>query len=200
VSGNLIRACEPTKLREPPVVGAATYAAVETLRDGLRVEIRALQQRDRAGFLAAVAHTSCESLYSRFFYVKRGFTERETDYFLNVDFIDHVALVAVVEEAGRSVIVGGARYIVQRPGTAEVAFTVVDQYQGLGIGTALMRHLSVIAHTARLRELIAEVLPWNEAMLKVLARSGFPLETKRESDVIHVALTLNPTPPQTAPQ
>jgi RimJ/RimL family protein N-acetyltransferase len=172
---------------------AATYAAAETLRDGLRVEIRALRQDDRAELLAAVGRTSRESLYLRFFSVKRGFTDRETDYFLNIDFVDHVALVAVLEEDGRPVIVGGARYIVMRPGTAEAAFTVVDEYQGLGIGTALLRHLTGIARVAGLRELIADVLPGNAAMLKVFAKGGLPLSMARESDVVRVALSLDAT-------
>jgi GNAT superfamily N-acetyltransferase len=175
------------------MVEAATYSAVETLRDGRRVDIRALRRDDRAELLAAVGRTSLESLYRRFFHVKRGFTEQETAFFLDIDFVDHVALVAVVEEASRPVIVGGARYIVLRSGKAEVALTVIDQYQGQGIGAALMRHLAGIARDAGLRELIADVLPGNDAMLKVFAKSGFPLRTKPESDVVHVALRLDAT-------
>jgi GNAT superfamily N-acetyltransferase len=175
------------------MVEAATFSAVETLRDGRRVAIRALRQDDRAELLAAVGRTSRESLYRRFFSVKRGFTEQETAYFLNIDFVDHVALVAVVEEGSRPVIVGGARYIVLQPGKAEVAFTVIDQYQGQGIGAALMRHLAGIAQGAGLRELIADVLPENHAMLMVFAKSGLPLRTKRESDVVHVVLRLDAT-------
>ena len=52
--------------------------------------------------------------------MKRGLTEQEVAYFLNIDFVDHVALVAVLEEANRPVIVGGARYIVLESGKAEV--------------------------------------------------------------------------------
>jgi GNAT superfamily N-acetyltransferase len=174
-------------------VEAATYSAIETLRDGRRVDIRALRQDDRAELLAAVGRTSLQSLYRRFFAVKRGFTEQEVAYFLNIDFVDHVALVAVVEEVSRPVIVGGARYIVLQPGNAEVAFAVIDQYQGQGIGTALMRHLTGIARAVGLRELIADVLPDNDAMLKVFAKSGLPLTTKRESNVMHVALRLDET-------
>jgi GNAT superfamily N-acetyltransferase len=172
---------------------AATYSAVEMLRDGRRVEIRALRQSDRAELLAAVGRTSLESLYRRFFYWKHDFTEQETAYFLNIDFVEHVALVAVVEEAGRPVIVGGARYVVGPPGKAEVAFTVIDPYQGQGIGAALLRHLAGIARGAGLRELIAEVLPGNNAMLKVFAKSGFPISTKGASDVVHVALRFDAT-------
>jgi RimJ/RimL family protein N-acetyltransferase len=169
---------------------AAKYSAVQRLRDGRRGEIRALRPADRTELLAAVARTSTQSLYRRFFTVKRRFSEREIAFFLNVDFINHVALVAVVEEGGRPVIVGGARYVVVRPGAAEVAFAVVDQYQRQGIGAALMHHLAAIACEAGLEELIAEVLPENTPMLKVFEKSGFRLSTSRKPGVVHVTLRL----------
>jgi GNAT superfamily N-acetyltransferase len=170
---------------------AARYSAVEALRDGRSAEIRALRPDDRDDLVAAVGRTSAESLYRRFFAVRRSFTEQETAFFLNVDFVNHVALAAVVEEGGRAVIAGGGRYIVVQPGQAEVAFAVVDQYQGQGIGAALMRHLAAIARAAGLEELIAEVLSDNTPMLKVFEKSGLRLSTKRESQVVHVTLRLS---------
>jgi GNAT superfamily N-acetyltransferase len=174
----------------PAMLEAANYSAFETLRDGRRVEIRALRPDDRADLIAAVARSSAQSLYRRFFAVKRDFSEPEIEFFLNVDFVDHVALVAVVDESGRSVIAGGARYVVVQPGKAEVAFAVVDQYQGQGLGAALMHHLAAIGRGAGLEELIAEVLPDNVPMLKVFEKSGLPLSMKREPQVVHVALRL----------
>jgi len=168
----------------------AKYSVFEPLRDGRRVEIRALRQSDRDALLAAVARTSTESLYRRFFGVKREFTEKEIAFFVNVDFDQHVALVAGVDQAGRQTIVGGGRYIVVRPGTAEVAFAVVDEFQGQGIGGALMRHLTAIARDAGLKEFVAEVLPDNAAMLKVFEKSGLTVTRKREARVVHVALQL----------
>jgi hypothetical protein len=73
------------------------YSTVETLRNGRQVEIRALRPDDEAGFVAAAGRVSAQSLFRRFFAAKRGFTEQEVAFFVNVDFIDHVALVAVVE-------------------------------------------------------------------------------------------------------
>ena len=132
---------------------AANYAAVEVLRDGTRVDIRALRPDDRAAILAAVDHTSERSLYRRFFAARRSFSEREIAFFLNIDFAHHVALVAVVRhDDGGEEIVGGGRYIVLQPGRAEAAFSVVDQFQGRGLGTVLLRHLAVIARDAGLHE------------------------------------------------
>jgi RimJ/RimL family protein N-acetyltransferase len=169
---------------------AAKYSAVERLRNGRRVDIRALRPEHRADLIAAVERSSDKSLYQRFFYPKRNFTAKEVAYFVEVDFVNHVALVAVVEEDGRPVIAGGGRYIIVRPGTGELAFAVVDQYQGQGIGAALMRHLVAIAREAGVRELIADVLADNISMQRVLESSGLPLNAMREAGVVHVSLEL----------
>ena len=166
----------------------ANYSATETVRDGCTVEIRAQRSEDRESMRAAIARSSSGSLYRRFFAVRREFSEKETDYFLGIDFVNHVALVAVANDAGQPTIVGGGRYVVVQPGQAEVAFAIVDAYQGLGIGSALMRHLATLGREAGLRELIAEVLAENVPMLNVFERSGLPISTRREGPVVHVTL------------
>jgi RimJ/RimL family protein N-acetyltransferase len=168
----------------------AKYSELESLRDGRRVEIRGLRPEDRDELLAAVRRIGTDSLYRRFFAVKREFSEEETAFFVNVDFVDHVALIVVVQEDDKPVIAGGGRYIVVNPGQAEVAFAVVDKYQGQGIGSILMRHLVKIARQAGLRELVADVLPDNRQMLKIFAKSGLPTGTKRDSGSVHVTLQL----------
>jgi len=172
------------------MVDAAKYLAFECLRDGRRIKIRALREEDRDDVLAAVERTSTQSLYRRFFGVKRKFTEKEIAFFLNIDFDSHVALVAAAHQDGQHMIVGGGRYVVVRPGTAEVAFVVIDEFQGQGIGAALMRHLITIGRGAELKEFIAEVLPDNMPMLKVFEKSGLSMHTKQEAQVVHVVLEL----------
>ena|SRR5437763_14218574 len=170
---------------------ATDYAAVELLRDGRKVEIRSLRPQDRAALLAAVGRASAESLYRRFFAVRRNFSEQEIDFFVNVDFTNQVALVAVVEEASGPMIIGGGRYVVIEQGKAEVAFAVIDAYQGHGLGSALMHHLAKIGGAAGLKELIAEVLPDNIPMLKVFEKSGLRLAIRREVGVMHISLALD---------
>ncbi len=171
----------------PTMLEAAKYSAMERLRDGRMAEIRALSPEDERGMLAAVDHTSSQSMYRRFFGAKREFSEKERAFFLKVDF---VALVAVVKVAGAPEIAAGGRYIVERPGAAEIAFIVTDDYQGLGIGTALLRHLAILAREAGLKEFTAEVLPENIPMLNTFKKSGLKMSTKRESGAVHVSLEL----------
>jgi GNAT superfamily N-acetyltransferase len=130
----------------------ARYSAVEPLRNGRRIEIRALRPDDRRELLAAVNRTSAQSLYRRFFAARKSFTEKEVAFFLNVDFVSHVALVAVMKENEGQAICGGGRFVVVQPGKAELAFLVVDQYQGQGIGAALLRHLIAIARAAGMHQ------------------------------------------------
>jgi GNAT superfamily N-acetyltransferase len=172
------------------MIEPASYSAIQTLREGRKIQIRALRPQDRDGLTSAVARVGKESLYRRFFAGKREFSEKEVSFFVDVDFVNHVALVAVAKEGDQAAIVGGGRYVVVRPGQAEVAFAVIDEYQGQGIGAALMRHLGAIARHSGLRELIAEVLSENVAMLKVFEKSGLEMSAKREGAVVHVSLRI----------
>ena len=170
---------------------AATYSAIARMRDGRSFEIRAQKPEDKQDVLAAVARTSPQSLYRRFFGPKRTFSDQEITYFLNVDFVTHVCLVVVAEEDGHPAIVGGVRYIVQEPDKAEVSFAVIDEYQAKGIGTALMHHIVGIAREAGIKMFTAEVLPGNIPMLKVFERSGLPIDVLREPEGVHVTLQLS---------
>ena len=169
---------------------ARDYRAIEQLRDGSQIEIRALRPDDKDDMLAAIRRTSTESLQRRFFVVKRGFSQKELDFFMKIDFSNHVALVALADEEGRPAIVGGGRYVVVEPGRAEVAFVVIDGYQGQGLGAHLMRHLAGIARDAELTELTAEVLPENTAMRKVFSKFGFRPGPRPDPQVIHLVMHL----------
>ena len=125
-----------------------------------------------------------------FFATKRGFSDKEKAFFMNIDFVNQVALVAEVNEGGHSSIVGGGRYVVTEPGKAEIAFVVVDAYQGQGIGAILTRHLVGLARAAGLKELAADTLPENTAMRKVLGKFGFRTGRSLDPQVVHLTLPL----------
>lgn len=169
---------------------ATSYTARELLRDGSSVDIRALRPEDEADMLAAIEQTGAQSLQRRFFVMKRHFSDKERAYFMNIDFKNHMAIIALADDAGRKAIVGGGRYIVFEPGRAEMAFVVIDAWQGRGVGSILMRHLTKIAGDAGLQELTAEVLPENAAMLKVFRKFGFRPGARRDPQTVHLVLTL----------
>ena len=71
----------------------------------------------------------------------------ELEYFTEVDFDHHVAIGVALLQAEQELPIGIGRYVVSRPDhkSAEIAFTVDDDYQGIGVGSLLLKHLSHIA-------------------------------------------------------
>jgi RimJ/RimL family protein N-acetyltransferase len=164
------------------------FHVTATLDDGSTVEIRAQRPEDRELILAEVEHASTETLYHRFFAVKRTFSEREKQFFFDVDFVSHVVLVAVAKAEGSLRIVGGSRFVIITPGKAEVAFSVADDYQHHGLGGVLMHHITTIAREFGIKEFVAEVLSDNGAMLAVFEHSGLITTMRREGSTVHVSM------------
>jgi RimJ/RimL family protein N-acetyltransferase len=176
---------------ETATAPASRYSKIETLRDGTRLEIRAQRREDRADLLEAFDRLSAQSRYTRFFAPKSGLSEAEIAQFMKVDFVDHVALMAVAQVEGGPRIVGAGRYIVSQPGAAEIAFAVDDSYQGRGVASAVIRSLAAIARAAGIDSFHAEVLAENAPMLRVFEKSGLAMSKKREQGIVHATLRLH---------
>ncbi len=175
----------------------ANYSVTEPLRDARLVTIRAIRPDDRGRMADALRKVSSESLYRRTFSAKRDLGDDELKKLTRVDFENVVALVAIMKEKDQDRIVGGGRYV--RSGAsgtarkAEVAFLIDDAHQGLGIGSRIFKHLITIARISGITRLEAEVLPSNEAMLRVFARSGLPIAKTQTRDSVHVTIDLAAT-------
>jgi RimJ/RimL family protein N-acetyltransferase len=172
------------------------YASPEHLQDGRSVVIRAIRPDDKGLVIDALSKLSPQSLYLRLFSAKRNFSDDELKQITVVDFVDIVALVAVLKKDGVDQVVGGGRYIWMEPsGTghrAELAFLIDDAHQGLGIGSRIFKHLVAIARESGITQFEAEVLPSNASMLRLFARSGLPVATTTTRDSAHVTIQLTP--------
>ncbi|HWP66462.1 MAG TPA: GNAT family N-acetyltransferase [Candidatus Limnocylindria bacterium] len=158
------------------------------LRDGTSVRIRPIGPDDRDALVALFGRLSAQSIYYRFFNVKRRLTDAELRDFIEVDGVSRAALVGTIRRDGGERIIGVARYVrtSQEPPRAEVAFTVDDAWQGKGLGTLLLEQLAVVARANGISEFEADVLGDNNRMLEVFAESGFRVERSLAGGVIHV--------------
>jgi hypothetical protein len=97
--------------------------------------------------------------------------------------------------------VGVARFVrlADRPDVAEAAVVVVDELQGRGLGSLLLRALTTAARLRGVAHFRAEVLPENQPMRDLLQRfdPGAPIE--REAQVLVYDLELPETEDEAHP-
>jgi RimJ/RimL family protein N-acetyltransferase len=176
------------------MIDARKYRSQETLKNGLQVTVRAIRPDDRDALLAAFKELDERTVYLRFFGPKPEVTHRELTEATDVDFVRTVALVTCLQDGGGEKIIGAGRYIAfgdaDPPDRAEVAFTVEEDYHGLGIAGMMLRHLTGIAKDKGVTEFHAEVLPGNKGMLAVFNKSGFPVKLEYAEDLAHVTILL----------
>ncbi|MBV9417269.1 MAG: GNAT family N-acetyltransferase, partial [Solirubrobacterales bacterium] len=142
------------------------------LRDGSRVVLRPISADDTPLLAASFERLGAESRYRRFFTSKSRLSEAELEYLVDVDHHDHEAVVAIDRASGD--LIGVARYIRSSddPEAAEVAVTVADQWQGRGLGRALLGRLAYLARRAGIRRFAALVQKDNVASLGLAADAG----------------------------
>ena len=143
------------------------------LADGLILAIRPIEYEDGDRLLALFCRLSLESRYARFLSPKPTLEPRELAYFMDIDHVRHEALAAVDERDGSFVAV--ARYIERpdQPGVAEMAIEVADEFQRLGIGTALAARIMRRTGANGLTVLVATTLRENRAARALLRRLNF---------------------------
>jgi len=176
--------------KSPRADDVRNYNVIERLRDQRTVIIRAIRPDDKGLVIDSLNNVSAESLYRRFLAIRKELTPEGLKKVTEVDFVNVVALVAVMEKGGNDHLAGGGRYVRTTGQRAEVAFLIGDTFQGLGIASLLFKHLAAIARDSGIKQFEAEVLPSNEAMFKVFARSGVPITRKAAGGSVHVLMEL----------
>lgn len=140
-----------------------------TLRDGSEALLSPLGSQDRHWIEEGFSELSERSRYTRFGFGVGGLSENELDYLADVDQRTHVAWGASVNGNGAGV---GRYFTIPDTGSAEVAITVLDEFQGNGVGTMLMRALVSIARLDGVDELVFEIVPSNTALQAKLSTLG----------------------------
>jgi RimJ/RimL family protein N-acetyltransferase len=131
---------------------------------------------------------SSTTVQLRFHGAKRELSVPLAHYFTDIDGKDRAAIVATTGTRGR--IVGVARYARVDETRAEVAFVVEDEYQGRKVGGRLMKRIKALALQNGITEFVADVLPENAPMMRLLREAG-PTTTRFSHGecVVHVDLS-----------
>jgi RimJ/RimL family protein N-acetyltransferase len=159
------------------------------LRDGSAVLIRPIRGADAPLLADGFARLSLRSRYMRFLTPKAELSAAELRYLTEVDHHDHEALGAVDHAAGRGV--GVARYIrsAEDAQSAEIAVTVVDEWQGRGLGAELVAQLSERALAEGIRRFTGLAAADNVAVARLARNIGAdPVESEAATVVYEISL------------
>lgn len=160
---------------KPPVAGSlpstrelVLLGAPVKLRDGSRVRLRQGRPSDRELLLRGFDRLSPESRYRRFLAPMPDLPDTMVRYLTDIDHHHHEAIIAIDEETGDGL--GVARFVRSDEPTdaAEVAVTVIDDWQGRGLGTLLLEVLSARAREEGIRTFSALMLAANDQMMDLL--------------------------------
>jgi acetyltransferase len=147
-----------------------------TLRDGRRVSVRAIRPDDEPHMAAFHAGLSARSVYQRYFHLtslEQRITRTRLALTCRVDPAIGLALVAVHEGDETEVVALGRLTRTAPPEAAEIALLVRDDWQGRGLGSALMGRLVAEAHAVGVRRVYGDMLADNDPMLALVRRAGF---------------------------
>lgn len=183
-----VQACEP----DCPPHAVSDPGEPLALRDGSKVLVRQLQPSDAALVTDVFAQLSDRSRRLRFLTGKKRLSAGDLRALTDLDSHDRAALGALNLADGRAV--GIARYgrDTDKPDRAEVAVTVVDNWQRRGLGRALLTRLAAHARNEGVRRFTAMMSADNVAMLTLLRSLNAELSmVDREYGTVRYELALD---------
>lgn len=118
-------------------------------------------------------YMSPESIRNRFLGVKKAFSETELDYLTHLDGWNHYALgIEEREKPGRGIALGRLVRSESDTKEAEIAIVIIDEYQGMGLGTLIIRLLALAAKERDIERLTFTTLPQNSHILSLIHKIG----------------------------
>jgi len=169
-SGSMRNRCTGQSGYPSHLVGALT------LRDGTSLTVRPICSDDYQLELDFIKGLSARSAYLRLL-SPRKLTSLEIKRFVSIDYARELALIALAVVDNNLRQVGVARYAPELDGTScDFGIVVADEWQGRGLGEALLASLVRAAAKAGVPELTGLTLADNVAMRGLARRLGFRIK------------------------
>ncbi|MGW8272299.1 MAG: GNAT family N-acetyltransferase [Thermodesulfovibrionales bacterium] len=161
-----------------------------TTKEGLLTKLRPVKISDEHLLKDFFYSLSSDCMYSRFVSTRVDMHHDRLQKFVVIDYTKEMVILAVIEDAGKEVIVGMGQYFIDELShSAEVAFVVRDEYQGRGIGANLLLYLTYLARRQGLLGFTAQVLATNLQMLHLFEKMGYVIEKRNEGGVYELRIS-----------
>ena len=163
---------------------------VEEIREvkGKKVFLRPAKPTDERLIQEHFYDMDKDDVISRFMHEKLLFSRKDVADMYQVDYVRNMTIVAVVGEVGVERIVSvGAYYFEPARNMAEVAFSVLKDWQGLGLSSLIIRKLAESARENGISGLTAYTQPNNQRMIKLFQSLPYKVKTSFDEDMLFLS-------------
>lgn len=162
------------------------------LRSGKKVFVRPIRPEDEPAHQRFFHRLRPEDVYFRFFGLVREFEHSQMARFTQIDYDREMAFIAQVGTETETPETVGVVRAVSDPDNQAAEFGIVVQsdYQGQGLGSALLEKMIDYCRGRGLQAMVGQVLADNKAMLDLAEHLGFKRAQAPEPGVIEVRLPL----------
>ena len=172
------------------------YKTTLKLANGKTLHFRPLLPSDEFAYRNFFYSLQEETIYYRFFYQMKLFSHEIVQrQWASVDYRKNMSMIGLVQKGGHQEIVAIGTYAQEDDVSAEVAFVVREDFQGMGIASTLLTILEEIARENNYQRFTATVLKDNPAMLSVF-RKRYPnaIITSTAGSEVAVVMDFEPSP------
>jgi acyl-CoA hydrolase/GNAT superfamily N-acetyltransferase len=161
-------------------------ARMEEVRDidGQKVTFRPAKAVDDRLIQEHFYQMDKSDVRARFFSTRRSFFREDMEGIAQVDYINNLSIVAVTGEVGFERVIGLGVYARAQGTVAEVAFSVVKEWQAKGIANVLLEKITAAARENGFTELMAYAKSSNTGMIKLFKKLPYQTDTIIEGDTL----------------
>ena len=179
----------PTQLPPQPedLLFLDGYKSTMLMKNKRTIEFRPLLASDELASRNFFYSLTKQTIYYRFFHNRKIFTHEDLQKHLaTLDYRKNMTMIGLVRNRGNLDVVAPGSYGMVDETTAEVAFIVREDHQGMGIASYLLGVLEKIAKENQYKAFSAYVLRENAAMIRVFKKRYPNLKTSREGGDIEI--------------
>jgi acyl-CoA hydrolase len=161
------------------------------LKNNTKIVVRPSKASDVRGLQDLFYKLPPKDVYTRFFRSLKSLPVSEAEHLCNVDYEHEMAFVVTTGDREKEKMIGSSFYAVN-PSTnmADVAYMILNEWHGMGLGTILQQRMFEYAKSKGLQGFTADILSENTAMLKLAQKCG-KVTTQLSQDVYEIEMLFN---------
>jgi acetyl coenzyme A synthetase (ADP forming)-like protein len=167
------------------------YETEVLLKDGSSILLRPIRIDDAQSWLSFISRLSPHNKYLHFQHTAKEMNVDDAVRFCTVDYHDTFAFVAeVLQGPNREIVATGKYYRLPDRHSAEVIFVVEDDYQGRGLGTAILEQLADVARENGIDTFEADTIAGDKRAAGIFKSYGFNITGEIRAGVYHVVFPI----------